>query len=130
MISYSEWLLVVEEQGLAVFGNHHAKAFSFTSRTNCMLPGIEHFCNDVDKNVFTALHGGTKSDRVDGDIDMLDTVDTVSLSADDRMIPATTDGTRKRKEGSEDDTKAQLKYMRCQFHENSVRETSFIFRQQ
>jgi hypothetical protein len=72
------------------------------------------------------------ADRVHGgDVEMHDTADTRSLSGDDKMNTTTIpDGTRKRKEGIEDDTKAQLKYMRCQFHENSVRENSFVFRQQ
>lgn len=70
-------------------------------------------------------------DRVGGgDVEMHDTVDVMSLSGDDKMNTTTIDGTRKRKEGIEDDTKAQLKYMRCQFHENSGKENSFIFRQQ
>lgn len=138
MISSSEWLLVVDEQGLAIFGGesetakHRAKAIFFNSRTECTPHVAKHFFNSVDKNLFSnSIHGWTEANKADGDIEMLDTVDTVTLfSADDRMNTGTNDGTRKRKEGIEDDTKAQLKFMRCQFHENSVRENSFIFRQQ
>lgn len=122
---------------MAAFGDetakHGAKANIFTSRTKCLLPVIKHNFNTLDKNLFSnSLHGGTEAGKIDGDIEMHDTADTaVSLSSDGRMnTAASTDGTRKRKEGIEDDTKAQLKFMRCQFHENSVRENSFIFRQQ
>ncbi|KAJ1442778.1 hypothetical protein SESBI_00658 [Sesbania bispinosa] len=130
-----KWLLVVEEQGLAIFdgetAKHIAKADFFTERTECMLPVSKHFFNSVDKNPFlNSIKGGTEADKVDSDIEMHDTVDTVSLSADDRMSTASTDGTRKRKEGIDDDAKTQLKFMRCQFHENSMRENSFMFRQQ
>ncbi|CAJ2675251.1 unnamed protein product [Trifolium pratense] len=128
-IDLIKWLLVVEEHGLAIFGcgiaKHRAKAFLFTSRTAYMPPVVKpHFLNST--------HGGSVADRVrGGDVEMHDTADTRSLSGDDTTNPTTTtDGTRKRKEGIEDDTKAQLKYMRCQFPENSVRENSFIFRQQ
>ncbi|RDY14024.1 hypothetical protein CR513_00965, partial [Mucuna pruriens] len=129
-IALIKWLLVVEEQGFAVFGGDTAKQINFmlkanffTSRTECLLPVIKHFFNNLDNNLFlNSINGEGKADKLDGDIEMLDTVDTVSLAAADR--------TRKRKEGIEDDTKTQLKYMRCQFHENSVRENSFIFRQE
>lgn len=104
---------------------HRAKAVLYTSRNERILPVVKHpFLN--------LIHGGgSVIDRVGGgDVEMHDTVDAMSLSGDDKMNTTTIDGTRKRKEGIEDDTKAQLKYMRCQFHENSVKESSFIFRQQ
>ncbi|CAL5206166.1 unnamed protein product [Lathyrus oleraceus] len=127
-IDLIKWLLVVEEQGSAIFGcgiaKHRAKAFLFTSRAERIHPVVKHpFLN--------LIHGGSVIDRVGGgDVEMHDTVDAMSLSGDDKMNTTTIDGTRKRKEGIEDDTKAQLKYMRCQFHENSGKENSFIFRQQ
>ena len=133
MVIYSEWLLDVQDQGLAVYGgaNHRAKANFFTSRTECMLPVIKHFFNNLDKSLFSnSIHGGTEADKPDGDIEMVDSIDTVCLAADERVSPFSTDGTRKRKEWIEDETKTQLKFMRCQFQENSVRENSFIFRQQ
>ena len=150
MIFYSEWLLAAEEHGLAIFGcgtaKHRAKAFVFTSRTVPMLPVVKHpFLSSVhggfagtvpmlpmvEHPFLTSIHGGFVADRVcAGDVEMHDTVDTVSLSGEDKMNTATTDGTRKRKEGIEGDTKAQLKYMRCQFHENTVRENSCTFKQQ
>jgi len=106
------------------------KANFFTSRTECLLPVIKHFFNNLDKNLYlNSVNGEAGADKLDGDVEMLDTADTVSLPAAD-SVNRVIDGTRKRKEGIEDDTKTQLKYMRCQFHENSVRENSFIFRQQ
>lgn len=137
MISCSEWLLVVEEQGFAVFGGDTAKQIDFmfkanffTSRTECLLPVIKHFFNNLDKNpLLNSKNGEAGADKLDGDIEMLDTVDTVSLAAAD-SLSTVIDGTRKRKEGIEDDPKTQLKFMRCHFHENSARENSFVFRQQ
>jgi hypothetical protein len=150
VISYSEWLLAAEEHGLAIFGcgtgKHCAKAFVFTSRTVPMLPVVKHpFLSSihggfsgtvpmlpvVEHPFLTSIHGGFVTDRVRAsDVEMHDTVDAVSLSGDDRMSTFTTDATRKRKEGIEDDTKVQLKYMRCQLHENAVRENSCTFKQQ
>jgi len=106
------------------------KANFFTSRTECLLPVIKHFFNNLNKNLYlNSMNGEAGADKLDGDVEMLDTVDTVSLPAAD-SLNRVIEGTRKRKEGIEDDTITQLKYMRCQFHENSVRENSFIFRQQ
>lgn len=136
MISCSEWLLVVEEQGISVFAGETAKQMDlmfkanfFTSRTECLLPVIKHFFNNLDKNLFS-MSGEAGADKLDGDIEMSDTVDTVSLAAADNLS-SVIDGTRKRKEGIEDDTnKTPLKNMRCHIHENSVRENPFTFRQQ
>ncbi|KAG4962599.1 hypothetical protein AAZX31_14G093400 [Glycine max] len=136
-IALIKWLIVVEEQGIAVFAGETAKQINimfkanfFTSRTECLLPVIKHFFNNLDKNLYlNSVNGEAGADKLDGDVEMLDTADTVSLPAAD-SVNRVIDGTRKRKEGIEDDTKTQLKYMRCQFHENSVRENSFIFRQQ
>ncbi|TKY57956.1 hypothetical protein E2542_SST15011 [Spatholobus suberectus] len=137
-IALIKWLLVVEEQGFSVFGGETAKQINFmfktnffTSRTECLLPVIKHFFNNLDKNLFlNSINGEAGADKLDGDVEMLDTVDTVNLAAADSLSTTCIDGTRKRKEGIDDDTKTQLKFMRCQFHENSVRENSFIFRQQ
>ncbi|MED6221134.1 hypothetical protein PIB30_051491 [Stylosanthes scabra] len=129
-----KWLLDVQDQGLAVFGgaNHRAKANFFTSRSECMLPVIKHFFNNLDRNVpANSINGGPEPEKPDGDIEMVDSLD-VCLADDDNIINTpSTDGTRKRKEWIEDETKMQLKFMRChQFQENSVRENSFVFRQQ
>lgn len=149
-IDLIKWLLAAEEHGLAIFGcgtgKHRAKAFVFTSRTVPMLPVVKHpFLSSihggfsgtvpmlpvVEHPFLTSIHGGFVTDRVRAsDVEMHDTVDAVSLSGDDRMSTFTTDATRKRKEGIEDDTKVQLKYMRCQLHENAVRENSCTFKQQ
>ncbi|CAL0323689.1 unnamed protein product [Lupinus luteus] len=127
-IALINWLLDVEDQGLA---KHRAKANFFALRTNCMLPAIKHFVNSLDKNYFSdSTHGETQADKLDGDIEMVDSVDPVSFDSGCRVRTTSTDGTRKRKEGIEDETKTQLKFMRCQFHENPVRENPLIFRQQ
>lgn len=111
------------------------KANFFTSRTECLLPVIKHFFNNLDKNLFS-VNGEAVADKLDGDIDMPDSVETASLAAaaadDDDDLSSVIDGTRKRKEGIEDDTntKPLKKYMRCHIHENSVRENAFTFRQQ
>ncbi|KAL2317899.1 hypothetical protein Fmac_031775 [Flemingia macrophylla] len=133
-IALIKWLLVVQEQGFAVFASETAKQINFmlkanffTSRTECLLPVIKHFFNNLDKNHFTNSING--EGKVDGDVEMLDTVDTVNLAAAE-SLSTVIHGTRKRKEGIEDDTKTQLKFMRCQLLENSVRENTFVFRQQ
>ncbi|KAL9330712.1 hypothetical protein ACSQ67_000322 [Phaseolus vulgaris] len=135
-IALIKWLLVVEEQGIPVFAGETAKQMDlmfkanfFTSRTECLFPVIKHFFNNLDKNIFS-LSGEAGADKLDGDIEMADTVDTVSLAAADNLS-SVIDGTRKRKEGIDDDTnKTPLKYLRCHIHDNTVRENPFTFRQQ
>ncbi|BAT82528.1 hypothetical protein LR48_Vigan07g259000 [Vigna angularis] len=136
-IALIKWLLVVEEQGISVFAGETAKQMDlmfkanfFTSRTECLLPVIKHFFNNLDKNLFS-MNGEAEADKLDGDIDMPDSVETASLAAAADDLSSVIDGTRKRKEGIEDDTnKTPLKYMRCHIHETSVRENAFTFRQQ
>lgn len=108
----------------------HAKAQYSPSRTEYMLPAIKKWYN-LDKNLFLhSLHGEMEEDKLDAsDIEMADPTDAMVLAADDRMNTCSADGTRKRKEGIVDETKTQVKFMRCQF-ENSMRENSILFRQQ
>ncbi|KAF7817396.1 uncharacterized protein G2W53_031365 [Senna tora] len=134
-VALIKWLLVVEDQGLTVFDGDTAKlrikAKYFTSTTEHLLPFIQNSCYNTDKNLFLhSLHGGTEEDKLDAnDIEMADPMDTMVLNADDRMNTTSTNGTRKRKEEIVDETKTQVKFMRCQFQENSVRENSIVFRQ-
>lgn len=125
MVLKSEWLLVVEDQGLTVFdgenANLRAKAKYLTSTTDYVPPVIKSFCYCPDKTLFLhSPHGETEENTLDAnDIEMADPMDA--------MVLASTDGTRKRKEGIVDETKTQVKYMRCQFQETSVRENSIVF---
>ncbi|XP_028796092.1 uncharacterized protein LOC114751598 [Neltuma alba] len=134
--SLLEWLLAVEDQGLSIFDGDTAKLRAkpkyFTSRTEYGPPIIKNSYYNVGKNLFLhSRHGGTEEDKPDTcDIDMDDPMDAMVLSADDRMSNSDTDGTRKRKECIADETKAKVKFMRCQFQENSMRENSIVFRQQ
>lgn len=108
-----------------------AKAEYSTSRTEYGLPIIKNSHHHVGKNLFLhSRHEGAEEDKLDTcDVEMVDPMDSTVLSANDRMSNnSSTDGTRKRKDGIMDETKAQVKYMRCQFQENSVRENSILFR--
>ncbi|XP_028798510.1 uncharacterized protein LOC114753965 [Neltuma alba] len=135
-IALIKWLLAVEDQGLSIFDGDTAKLRAkpkyFTSRTEYGPPIIKNSYYNVGKNLFLhSRHGGTEEDKPDTcDIDMDDPMDAMVLSADDRMSNSDTDGTRKRKECIADETKAKVKFMRCQFQENSMRENSIVFRQQ
>ncbi|KAK4274588.1 hypothetical protein QN277_017785 [Acacia crassicarpa] len=130
-----KWLLVVEEQGLTIFvgdtAKLRAKAEYLISTTEHGLPLIKNSCHNVGKNLFfPSRRGGTEEDKHDTcDIEMGDPMDAMALSGNDRMNNSSTDGTRKRKEGIVDETKAQVKYMRCQFQGNSMRENSILFQQ-
>lgn len=109
-----------------------AKAEYFTSRTEYGLQIIKNSCYNAGKNLFLySRRRGTEEDKVDAcDIEMADPMDAMVLSSDDRVNNSSTDGTRKRKEGIVDETKPQVKFMRCQFQENSMRESSIVFPQQ
>ncbi|KAI4337127.1 hypothetical protein L6164_015576 [Bauhinia variegata] len=130
-----EWLLLVEDQGLVVFDGDtaklRAKAKVCTSRTEYVFPVVRHFHNDLDSNLLgNSIYGATEEDKFGGDIEMVDSMDTMILAADNRMSSNTADGTRKREEMLEDETKSQVKFMRCQFHGNSMRENSLVFGQE
>ncbi|KAI4316541.1 hypothetical protein L6164_024517 [Bauhinia variegata] len=134
-IALIKWLLAVEDQGLAVFDGDtaklRAKAKFWTSRTEHVLPEIRQSDNNLDSDLLAdSIYGGTNEDKVDGDIEMVDSTDTMFLAAENRRSTGSTDGTRKRKEGIEDETKTRVKFMRCQFHGNSMRENSVVFGQQ
>ncbi|KAI4337125.1 hypothetical protein L6164_015576 [Bauhinia variegata] len=134
-IALLKWLLLVEDQGLVVFDGDtaklRAKAKVCTSRTEYVFPVVRHFHNDLDSNLLgNSIYGATEEDKFGGDIEMVDSMDTMILAADNRMSSNTADGTRKREEMLEDETKSQVKFMRCQFHGNSMRENSLVFGQE
>lgn len=62
-------------------------------------------------------------DKFNGDLEMVDSVDTAFLVANGMMKTTATDGTRKRKEGIKDEKELQVKFVK---HETSVREKCFI----
>ena len=63
-----------------------------------------------------------REDKFNGDLEMVDSVDTTFLVANGMMKTTATDGTRKRKEGIKDEKELQVKFVKHHFHETSVRE--------
>lgn len=107
LLSFSEWMLLVEEQGVRVFDCEISKLRAkgvCNSRVQFVLPVTK-----PDENTLGS-----------GDLEMVDSVDTLSVVADGLINTQATDGTRKRK-GTVDGTGIHVKFFRYHFHENSVK---------
>jgi hypothetical protein len=63
-----------------------------------------------------------EEDKFDGDVEMTDSVETALLLADGMMKTTATNGTRKRKEGTQDEEEPYFKFVKYHFHESSMRE--------
>ncbi|XP_031285256.1 uncharacterized protein LOC116143950 [Pistacia vera] len=125
-VNLIKWLLVVEEQGIGVFDfditKIYAKTVIFKSTVEYDRPVIM----PNDKSLFGSLFLNTDNerrwqDKDDSDLEMVDFVDTEFL-ADPCMMKSTTDSTRKRKEGRNIEGEIPVKFVKYNFHDNSVSE--------
>ncbi|PON76697.1 SNF2 domain protein [Parasponia andersonii] len=107
-VALIKWMLLVEEQGVRVFdcdiSKLRAKGVICESRVEFMLP-------------VTKPDGKTQDT---GDLEMVDSVNTVSVAADGTINTQATDGARKRK-GTVDGMGVQVKFVRYYFDEEYVK---------
>ncbi|KAK7835670.1 hypothetical protein CFP56_023319 [Quercus suber] len=121
------WLLTVEEQEVRVFdceiSKVQAKAAICKSRVEYVLPELKPNGNSLNESsLFSLAEEVRGEDKFNGDLEMVDSVDTAFLVANGMMKTTATDGTRKRKEGIKDEKELQVKFVKHHFHETSVRE--------
>ncbi|KAL0017592.1 hypothetical protein SO802_004661 [Lithocarpus litseifolius] len=121
------WLLTVEEQEVRVFdceiSKVQAKAAICKSRVEYVLPELKPNGNSLNETYLFSLAEEVRGeDKFNGDLEMVDSVDTAFLVANGMMKTTATDGTRKRKEGIKDEKELQVKFVKHHFHETSVRE--------
>ncbi|KAM4121487.1 hypothetical protein ACB094_01G009300 [Castanea mollissima] len=125
------WLLTVEEQEVRVFdceiSKVQAKAAICKSRVEYVLPELKPNGNSLNESsLFSLAEEVRGEDKFNGDLEMVDSVDTAFLVANGMMKTTATDGTRKRKEGIKDEKELQVKFVKHHFHETSVREKCFL----
>ncbi|XP_059454454.1 uncharacterized protein LOC132184734 isoform X2 [Corylus avellana] len=126
-VTLLRWLLILEEQGVRVFDcdilKLQVKAVICKSKVECVLPELKPEGKNLDeKPRFSSSEDVREEDKFDGDVEMTDSVETALLRADGMMKTTATNGTRKRKEGTQDEEEPYFKFVKNHFHESSVRE--------
>lgn len=121
------WLLILEEQGVRVFdcdiSKLQVKAVICKSKVEYVLPELKPEDKNLDGNpLFSSAEDVREEDKFDGDLEMTDSVETALLVADGMMNSTANNGTRKRKEGTQDEEEPYFKFVKYHFHENLVRE--------
>ncbi|KAK2646159.1 hypothetical protein Ddye_021354 [Dipteronia dyeriana] len=126
-VSLIKWLLIVEDQGARVFDCEIAKTYANAvickSGVQYDLRAIMSNDNNLNGNIsFCNDDEGRGGDKGDGDLEMVDSVDNEFLAAPGLMKSTVTDGTRKRKEGSNIEGEIPVKFVKYHFHDKSVSE--------
>ncbi|KAL5838610.1 hypothetical protein ACOSQ3_015779 [Xanthoceras sorbifolium] len=124
-VSLIKWLLIVEDQGIRVFDceitKTCAKAVMCKSGVEYDLRVIMSNINNLNGNIlFYNDDEGRGRDKGDGDVDMVGSVDNEFLAAPGLMKSTVTDGTRKRKEGTNIEGEIQVKFVKYHCHNNSA----------
>ena len=126
VVSYSEWLLIIEDQGVRIFEcdifKVYARAALCKSRVEYEIPVVKNNGKYLGENLVCRVHEGKEDKKADGDLEMIDSMDTVPLSAPGLMTSTTTDAVRKRKEGSNIEEEIPVKFVKYRLHENLVRQ--------
>lgn len=124
MLTFAEWLLIVEDLGVRVFdcdiSKIHAKAVICKSRVESELPIFMPNGKLNDYLFFHTNNEARRHDKVDGDLEMVDFVDTEFSAASGLMKPIAVGDTKKRKEGRNIEDKTPVKFFKCHCHENTM----------
>ncbi|KAI6679963.1 hypothetical protein NL676_033844 [Syzygium grande] len=118
-----KWLLIVEDLGIRVFDSDilklHAKAVVCKSRIEYQLPVFNlRGDNFNDGFIFSPYNGGITENRIDDtDLDMVDSMDATFMAYTCPVV-LTSDGTRKRKDGSKEEGEIPVKFLKSHIHEN------------
>lgn len=126
-VAVIKWLLIVEDEGSRVFDSGiskiYAKAIICKSRTECELLVDKSGGKNLNENHFFYPGKELKAeDKVDGDLEMVDSADTMLLGAPGLMRLTETDGIRKRKEGRNDEGDKRVKFFKCQLGDKLTKE--------
>ncbi|XP_021277575.1 uncharacterized protein LOC110411652 [Herrania umbratica] len=125
-VALIKWLLIIEDQGVRIFecdiSKVYAKAVLCKSRAEYEIPVVKTNGKILGQNFVYMVHEGREAKKADGDLEMIDSMDTVPLTAPCLMKSTPTDGVRKRKEGSNVEEEIPVKFVKYHFHENLVRE--------
>lgn len=133
LLELPEWLLIVEDQGVRVFDSDiskiYAKAIICKSRTEYELLGTKLDGKNLDETcLFNTVNEGKGEDKVDGDLEMVDSADTMLLAAPGLMELRATNDARKRKEEGNEEMDKRVKFFKCNLSNNLAREKVWTFR--
>ncbi|MBA0594182.1 hypothetical protein Gorai_011097 [Gossypium raimondii] len=125
MVSFSEWLLIVEDQGVRIFecdiSKVYAKAVLCKSRVEYEIPVDKISSKYSAENLACMVHERKEDKTADNDLEMIDSMATIPLSAPCSMKSiAAADGVRKRKEGSNIKEEIPVKFIKYHLCENLV----------
>ena len=117
----------MEDEGSRVFDSGiskiYAKAIICKSRTECELLVDKSGGKNLNENHFFYPGKELKAeDKVDGDLEMVDSADAMLLGAPGLMGLTETDGIRKRKEGRNDEGDKRVKFFKCQLGDKLTKE--------
>ncbi|XVE97660.1 hypothetical protein REPUB_Repub03eG0037900 [Reevesia pubescens] len=125
-VALIKWLLIIEDQGVRIFdcdiSKVYAKAVLCKSRVDYETPVIKTNGKYLVENLVYMVHEGKEDKKADGDIEVVDAMDTVPLSAPGLIKATATDGVRKRKEESNIEEEIPVKFVKYDLPENLVRE--------
>ncbi|XP_015573064.2 uncharacterized protein LOC8275619 [Ricinus communis] len=119
------WLLIVEDKGVQVFDSDISKIYVktiiskpieyrfFEVKSDGQNLGENHFSCKEDKG----------ENKVDGDLEMVDSEDTMFLAAPAVLKVTAASGTRKSKEERKDEEGKQIKFVKGHLYDNLARET-------
>ncbi|KDP34113.1 hypothetical protein JCGZ_07684 [Jatropha curcas] len=120
------WLLTLEDQGVRVFDSDTSKMYAKTAIGKSK---IEHGLSirpegkNLIESHFSHCSNEVKTDdKVDGDLEMLDSEGAMLLAAPRLLKAVETYGTRKRKDGRKDEEDKQVKFVKCNINDNLVAE--------
>ncbi|OMO86586.1 hypothetical protein COLO4_21041 [Corchorus olitorius] len=124
-VALIKWLLVIEGQGVTIFecdiSKVYARAVVCKSRVEYEIPVVKTNGKNMGENLFHLVHEGKDDKKPDGDMEMIDSIDTFPLAAPG-LMKSTTDVVRKRKEESNGEEEKPVKFVKYHFHENLVKE--------
>ncbi|KAJ6743463.1 hypothetical protein OIU85_017416 [Salix viminalis] len=126
-VAVIKWLLIVEDEGSREFDSGiskiYAKASICKSRTECEILVDKSGGKNLNENHFFYPGKELKEDdKVDGDLEMVDSADTMFLGAPGLMKLTETGGIRKRKEGRNEEGDKRVKFFKCQLGDELTRE--------
>ncbi|KAG4144559.1 hypothetical protein ERO13_D05G044800v2 [Gossypium hirsutum] len=129
-VALIKWLLIVEDQGVRIFecdiSKVNAKAVLCKSRVEYEIPVDKISSKYSAENLACMVHERKEDKTADNDLEMIDSIDMVPLSAPCSMkSTAAADGVRKRKEGSNIEEEIPVKFIKYHLCENLVTDKLF-----
>ncbi|KAK8513647.1 hypothetical protein V6N13_002379 [Hibiscus sabdariffa] len=125
-VALLKWLLIIEDQGVKIFecdvSKVYAKAVLCKSRVEYEIPVDKISGKYLGEDLACMVHERKEDKKADGDLEMIDSMDTVPLPAPCLMKSTAADGVRKRKEGSAVEGEIPVKFIKYHICENLGRE--------